>query len=454
MSHGGSPHDHFFLFFLRKMKVGLWFYIVCTLFFKVFSCDLLYETQDAASVFLCDASKSKPQGCKTFWDNTYISFCVVEPQTIPSTNNTMTNNATAVNTSMTNLTIPNISKYIPVFPPVNLTTSVITTPTTTILPTTTKISTTTTILPTTTKIWTTAPQMTTVPFNTLVNRSMNKTHFATRSTPIDDDIRESTTNSGFIIAIVLVVITLCIIVAVVIHKKTSLCRRRKRDKVTIEMQEDIENPPLRSLKKRSLTLPELQPRVKIRTPSVYPEHFNNHPKLRRKSSKQIIPVNNTGPYPVTLSPPNKKVLVDCEELLKSLGNHDDEEEEVKEDMPQKDTRTVENNKEDNNIEENLPLPTHSPPRSPPLPSRRPPFISETLPPIPPRPNIGKQPIFHDHSWQTPRIQSKPNLPKKLKAVGQVAKMISHFETNATDIPTYQTDLFSTDSTIHEKSTTR
>jgi hypothetical protein len=282
---------------------------------------------------------------------------------------------------------------------------------------------------------------------------MNKTHFATRSTPIDDDIRESTTNSGFIIAIVLVVITLCIIVAVVIHKKTSLCRRRKRDKVTIEMQEDIENPPLRSLKKRSLTLPELQPRVKIRAPSVYPEHFHNHPKLRRKSSKQIIPVNHsqTGPYPVTLSPPNKKILVDCEEFLKSLGNHD-EEEEVKEDMPQKDS-TVENNIEDNTIEENLLLPTHLPP-SPPLPSRRPPFISETLPPIPPRPK--KQPIIHDHSWQTPRIQSKPNLPKKLKAVGQVAKMISHFETNvnATDIPTYQTDLFSTDSTIHEKSTVR
>ena len=67
-----------------------------TTVYQTFGCEMLRNIENNAEVWMCDASKTIPDGCDVFWTNNFLSFCVlnIDTQAINDTNfNTVLQNA-------------------------------------------------------------------------------------------------------------------------------------------------------------------------------------------------------------------------------------------------------------------------------------------------------------------------------------------------------------------------
>jgi hypothetical protein len=78
------------------VKRYIWaFAIWCALLLQAaLGCDILYNIENNAEVWLCDASKTIPTGCAVFWTNNYLSFCVLNVEQDILVNSTTQNNTT------------------------------------------------------------------------------------------------------------------------------------------------------------------------------------------------------------------------------------------------------------------------------------------------------------------------------------------------------------------------
>ena len=457
---------------LRVYKI---FSLLFFFFNNIYGCDLLHTLNDNGKVFMCDASKTRPSDCHVFWDNTYISFCVVENElksntTINLTNFTNLLNNNTINsmfslpdntTNFTEMSTTTQQKPVTqVHTPISTTqetlvstthSSVLSTTRTPLLTTTrTRTRTTPIYMSTTTFIpITSSLSSTTKKPNTTTKQAVSTHYTSVYNNNITKNVETSvnnTNNDSFIVFIVILMSSLFTLICGISFYNNRIKNKKHTTQVIIDKddieanntkKDDIEanntkkDKPKRRIK-RAFTSPhknavipfssintcKLKPISKIKQKKIAPpvhRHLkplsNSQYKLpplkkvpdrivlrnveythNSKKNSKIIYKNDKDDN-TFIAKKNTEILQQCQDLLDNLPKNVIQDDLLKQsDSP-------------NNIEEDLPLPSSSPP------------------PLPPRPK------HFNSSWKT--TKDKPCLRKSLKKINNLEKVI-HFTPNKVD----------------------